>query len=675
MTVKPMKALEIFYSYASKDEALQSMLEKQLGNLKQQGLISDWHQGKITAGVEHIQYAGDHLRTASIILLLISPDFLASDYCYSVEMKGAMERHEAGEARVIPVLLRPTDWKGTPFEKLSVLPSDGNPVTCWRNRDQAFLNIAQGIRSVAEEIHDFYEKEQKSYKSLRERYCQAVIEYWEVIDFKGIMHIEMNRPMSIPLTDIFIFPDILTGVPEYETLEREERDENAQILEKEQEAASQISDQTLSGWPLQSKKQLITLQRKSLSTVLAQSNRLVILGDPGSGKSTLLRYILLCLAKRDATFFNAFPHFIRTPPLIPLYITLASYSEFWRSSSVGTRTLKHFLPQYLSDNYLHDYNDFLQHELEHGNMLLLLDGLDEISNSLLRLQIVRQVEAFTQAYSQNQFIITSRIVGYKEAPLALGYQPYTLADFNKPQIQLFTQLWCPAYERWIRGTQNNNYSYANATKEAKNLFNATQSNLGIKRLAGNPLLLTILALIQRQGREIPSHRIELFDLCATTLLETWVRARGQATQISKSEIIRIIRPLAFWMHKNLEASSISERDLIAHIKDQLRKRGIAEDDVEIRAERFLQTVHSETGILIERGRQRYSFLHLTFEEYFAASELEQNENLGDFIRQYLHDARWREILLLTMGIVGIIYNNEKGVTKLLHEAILQSNST
>ena len=79
-------------------------------------------------------------------------DFLASDYCYDVEVKRAMERHDAGEARVIPVILRPVDWKGAPFGKLQALPRDARPVTEWPNRDQAFLDIAQGIRAAAEEL-------------------------------------------------------------------------------------------------------------------------------------------------------------------------------------------------------------------------------------------------------------------------------------------------------------------------------------------------------------------------------------------------------------------------------------------------------------------------------------------------------------------------------------------
>lgn len=94
----------------------------------------------------------EHLNTSQIILLLISPDFIASDYCYDKEMNRALERHEVGEARVIPVILRPVDWTKAPFSKLKALPTDGKAVTKWANRDSAFLDIAQGIRKVIEEL-------------------------------------------------------------------------------------------------------------------------------------------------------------------------------------------------------------------------------------------------------------------------------------------------------------------------------------------------------------------------------------------------------------------------------------------------------------------------------------------------------------------------------------------
>lgn len=136
----------LFFSYSHKDEVLRNQLETQLTMLRRQGLIEAWHDRRITAGSEVHDEISAHLEEAGIILLLVSPDFLASDYCYEREMMRAMERHTKGEARVIPVILRPCDWHGAPFGSLMATPKDGTPVTSWPDRDEALLDVVQSIK-------------------------------------------------------------------------------------------------------------------------------------------------------------------------------------------------------------------------------------------------------------------------------------------------------------------------------------------------------------------------------------------------------------------------------------------------------------------------------------------------------------------------------------------------
>ncbi len=152
MVFEPNKALEAFFSYSHKDQDLRDQLETHLSILKNQGVVSGWHDRKIIAGVEWAREIGAHLNTAQIILLLISADFIASTYCYDIEVKRAMERHYAGEARVIPIILRHCDWHHAPFGKLQALPTDGKPVDSrnWYNKDEALHNVAQGIRKAVE---------------------------------------------------------------------------------------------------------------------------------------------------------------------------------------------------------------------------------------------------------------------------------------------------------------------------------------------------------------------------------------------------------------------------------------------------------------------------------------------------------------------------------------------
>lgn len=147
-----MEPVKLFFSYSHKDEDLREELVKHLSILRRQGVIEAWHDRKIGAGREWAAEIDANLNDARIILLLISSDFLASDYCYDKEMMRAMERHEAGEAVVIPIILRPCDWQGGQFDKLQGLPKDCKPVTSWANRDEAFTDIARGIRKAVAEL-------------------------------------------------------------------------------------------------------------------------------------------------------------------------------------------------------------------------------------------------------------------------------------------------------------------------------------------------------------------------------------------------------------------------------------------------------------------------------------------------------------------------------------------
>ena len=147
-----MSAIAVFYSYSHKDEELRNELATHLTMLKRQHVIDDWHDRRITAGEEWKGEIDEHLNTCSVILLLVSSDFLASEYCYDIEMKRAMERHEAGDAVVIPVIIRSVDWTTAPFAKLQALPKDAKPVTSWVNRDEAFTDVTRGIRRAIEKL-------------------------------------------------------------------------------------------------------------------------------------------------------------------------------------------------------------------------------------------------------------------------------------------------------------------------------------------------------------------------------------------------------------------------------------------------------------------------------------------------------------------------------------------
>jgi tetratricopeptide (TPR) repeat protein len=143
--------VKIFFCYAREDELLLNKLKPHLQLMQRQGIIDTWHDREINAGVEWEQEISKQLNEAQIILLLISPDFMTSHYAYSVEMQRAMMRHERGEARVIPIILRAVNWNDAPFSRLQALPVDAKPVKSWSNQDDAFFSISEGVRKAVKD--------------------------------------------------------------------------------------------------------------------------------------------------------------------------------------------------------------------------------------------------------------------------------------------------------------------------------------------------------------------------------------------------------------------------------------------------------------------------------------------------------------------------------------------
>jgi TIR domain len=145
--------LKMMICYSHSNKAQRKQIDKHLALMTRQKLIDIWYDRKITAGSEWNGYIDEHINTSDIILLLISAEFIASDYCFDVEMTRALERHKAGEARVIPVILRKCDWKNTSLKDLQALPSNVLPVDQWPRSNDAYHDIADGIRKVVEELH------------------------------------------------------------------------------------------------------------------------------------------------------------------------------------------------------------------------------------------------------------------------------------------------------------------------------------------------------------------------------------------------------------------------------------------------------------------------------------------------------------------------------------------
>lgn len=141
---------KVFFSYSHDDESYRDQLEKHLASLRHEGLIASWHDRCILPGGHLDAEIDQQINAADVILLLVSSSFLASRYCYAIEMNRALERHAAGEAHVVPVIVRACEWQSTPLGKLRAVPKDGRAVTSWPNYDEAYTDVAREIRRLIE---------------------------------------------------------------------------------------------------------------------------------------------------------------------------------------------------------------------------------------------------------------------------------------------------------------------------------------------------------------------------------------------------------------------------------------------------------------------------------------------------------------------------------------------
>ena len=240
-----------------------------------------------------------------------------------------------------------------------------------------------------------------------------------------------------------------------------------------------------------------------------------------------------------------------------------------------------------------------------------------------------------------------------------------MVDFDKAEITEFVDRWTRALETQAQG--NTLIARADAEREKHELLDAVQRNEGVRRLAANPLLLTILALMKRQGVTLPERRVELYEQYVKTLLSSWNRARGLGRPPSRDldtvQTIKLLAPLALWMHEvNPGVGLVKRENLRRQLEALYQQRG--EADPATCARQFLNDMRDSASLLVERGPGEYGFIHLTFEEYLAAVAIAlQHQGNAKAIAQalgaYIGKQAWHEISLLTVSYVGLIQQMDR----------------
>ncbi len=497
-------------------------------------------------------------------------------------------------------------------------------------------------------------------ETLRVDYLAYLRDSYQHLDIKGVVQVQRVAP-SIPLAAVY--------VPLKARPQRADAGEGWARVAGRYLRGADLSAEVMVGMPPPGR----SASPVPVEVALHSEPAVVVLGDPGAGKSTLLKIIALALADQP-----------RGP--LPILLPLNAYARWLMSR--GEVNLLDFAGEYYASRQkkLARVGALFEAALRDGQAVVLLDGLDEVQTE--RAFLVRLVQDFVaesvpapvesdRAIPGNRAVVTSRIVGYDEAPLAgRQWRIYTLTDFDRADIERFVSGWTLAFEIGVHDGDTPIAREA-AGRERRDLLEAIFTRPSIERLAANPLLLTILALIKRTGVTLPEQRVKLYELYLEALIESWNLARSldqhpAGSPLDYLETVQVLAPLALCLREtNPTAGLVTRPQLEDWLTGYYRREwDLSRGQAREQGREFLEGVHRYSNLLVERGERQYGFLHLTLEEMLAAKGIAQlaDEDLGGAERvmaRHLADPAWRETLLLAVGAIGVVQQRPAAAGKLL----------
>lgn len=403
---------------------------------------------------------------------------------------------------------------------------------------------------------------------------------------------------------------------------------------------------------------------------------LVILGDPGAGKTTLLRWLAVVGAGGPLAMHAALG---TTAPPLPLLISVGHLAQVRATLGADTSVVEALAHLFHSRGISSDeasLRGFLERRLEQGDCLVLLDGLDEV-RSEARADLMRWLEDFAARYPQNRFIASARQVGYVGLALPDSVE-VELGAFEDEQVRRYVRSFHRAYRQWEEGRPDD----LTADRESERLLTALFANQRLHELSRNPFVLASLALIHRAEGQLPRHRVQAYEIFARTLCETWGQARrliaagGEESQIRyEEEAVPVLGRLALEMHRQWPNGVAPEDFVIETLATALQERdGISREEAERSAREFLQRAGKDVQILMERGPGRWGFLHLTFQEFFAAVGLHASESFEKVGLAHLFDARWEEVLRLGVGYMALVQKRPEATRRFIQQVLERQES-
>ena len=355
-----------------------------------------------------------------------------------------------------------------------------------------------------------------------------------------------------------------------------------------------------------------------------QEQYLMVLGDPGIGKSTFLRKVGLEALKGNK---DSYQH-----SLTPVLLELKNFKE----NEINIQAL---IEEEFKICGFPNVEKNISNKLEKGELLILLDGLDEVPTANVN-NVIEKIKDFVDRHYKNRFILSCRTAARTHLR---QFTDIEIVEFDDQQIQSFIEHWFSS-------------ELDRKNETAKNCWELLQKEeyKSAKELAHTPLLLTFLCLVYDDKQSFPTNRSCLYQNALRILLETWsaekrLPNRGlvyENLSIEQEEIL-----LSEVAYQNFVADKLflEKREVVKQIKDHLKQNLNAPQHLD--GEKVLKTIEIEQGILVERARDVYSFSHLTLQEYLTAQYIYDNDLIEETVKNYVTETRWQEVFLLVAGLM------------------------
>jgi predicted nucleotidyltransferase len=389
--------------------------------------------------------------------------------------------------------------------------------------------------------------------------------------------------------------------------------------------------------------------RQTLHESLVRYRRLLLRGEPGTGKTTSLRHLARSYAT-GSQVKDAYPE----RSLTPLFVRLAEFAQ--ERERDGQLSLVRFVLARVEPDASHAsaaiLEQHLKEELRRGACLVLLDGLDEVGGQE---NLTATLRDFIARYPDNQFVLTSRLVGLDTEPWSrLDFTTCDITDWQEDDIRDFARRW---YTSW-RGEGGRRRCEENE-RQAEKLSDAILSHSPLRDIATNPLMLTILAALHHANAALPRRRVDLYAKVVEVLLETWEAGKRAARPGDPLHGIAL-EPREFgWLLSRLGLAMqrqdhlLNPRWWVTEFVQQFLRASLAleEEQAKDQADQVIRYLCERSGLLVERGADIFGFSHRTFQEYFAARGIleeaeEGNSGALDLLRPYLYHPRWEEVVRL-----------------------------